>query len=205
MFGHHHRKRERKKLRRERSAFETERKAFEAQRPAAEAQDRTTEAQRVSEVLQRKRAAREERGRYGIEQGEALLNRNVQGLTPREREAMSVEANQRINRNLHAAQGKLATAQPHRATVGISRTRDAQHRSLQREAQEQQGQVQRDIDRLEADQRRRHLAALAAYQQGEMALGEADEEKAEQELKHENELKRQRAREEQFNRLFSRL
>ena len=81
----------------------------------------------------------------------------------------------------------------------------AQQKDLQKLANESKGQATRDLDKLDADLRLKNIAAIFAGEQGEAAQRQLDKQLALDELKLDDERKRQRLFEDQFNRLFSRV
>lgn len=151
------------------------------------------------------KTARNEARREGRNYAEEVMSRNVEGLTPQQRQAMQYEASQRIDRDLQRAQRNLLGEQGRRGIGGRSGVAFAQRRDLARAAQEQEGQAQRDLNRLNSELALKKLAAMFNIEQGEAAQSQLDRQLAIDELTLNEEKKRQRALEDRMNQLFSRL
>lgn len=205
MFGYHRNKREKKRLKKERKAFENERGLFDQQKPEIERQQK--EATRA-QAAQDAKTAREER-RQAEQEGradtEAFFQKDISGLTPAQRNAMQFEANKQIQRQEQSANRRLLGEQGRHGIVGKGGVAYSQQRDLQKVGGEARGQVQRDLDKLNADLALKKLAAIYAGGKGEAAQSQLDKQLALDALELENEKTRQRRMEEQYNRLFSRV
>lgn len=209
MFGYHKAKREKKRAKRERADLKRERSALENQRPELERQrDMQNESElktKVDQQAQESKTQRQQARQEGRAYAEDVLNRDVQGLTPAQRKAIQYEASQRINRDTQAAERKLLGEQGRRGIGGKSGVAFAQQQELARAGQDAQGQATRDIDKLNADLALKKMAAMFNIEQGEASQSQLDRQMAMDQLELSNEKKRQRALEDQFNRLFSRV
>lgn len=205
MFGRNRRKREKKKLKKERKAFETERAAFEAQRPEVERQNELDIRRQVSEDVDTAKKQRDQARKEGRAYAEEVFSRDVQGITPQQRNAMQYEANKQIQRSQQSANRKLLGEQSRHGIVGRGGVGYAQQRDLQRMANEERGQVHRDLDKLNADLALKKLAAMFNVEQGEASQAQLDRQMALDEAQLNQERRRQRSLEDKFNRLFSRV
>jgi len=158
------------------------------------------ESSAVKSAEDRKRG-REEGRKYA----EELFSRDMPGLQPEKRQAMQYEANKQIQRGHQAANRKLLGEQSQHGIVGKGGVGYAQQRDLQRLANEAQGQANRDLTKLDSDLALKKLAATFNIEQGEAAQGQMDKQLALDELRYEDEKKRQRAFEKQFHRQFTRV
>ena len=118
---------------------------------------------------------------------------------------MQYEANKGIQRSTQAANRKLLGDQASHGVVGKGGVGYAQQRDLQKMSTEAQSGVHRDLDKMNADLRLKNIAAIFAGEQGEASQAQLDKQLALDELNLNEEKKRQRAMEDQMNRLFSRL
>jgi hypothetical protein len=205
MFGYHKAKREKKKAKREREDLNRERAFLEGQKPELERQHQEAQKVQLAEKTQEAKTSRQQAREEGKKYAEEVLGRDVQGLTPAQRNAMQFEANKQIQRQHQSANRKLLGDQGQHGIVGKGGVGFAQQKDLQRLANESQGQATRDIDKLNADLALKKLAAMFNIEQGEVAQNQLDKQMAVDELKLSDEQKRQRYFEDQFNRLFSRL
>lgn len=130
---------------------------------------------------------------------------SIKGLSDEKRNALQYEANKQIQRQHQSADRKLLGSQGQHGIVGKGGVGYAQRRDLQGLANESYGQVNRDLDKLNEDQRMKQIAAIFAGEQGEAAQYQLDKQLALDELKLDEERKRQRAFEDKFDKLFSRI
>ena len=205
MFGYHKAKREKKKAKQERENLARERQHLESYRPEVQQQAATFQKSQIDQKAQEAKQARDQARKEGKAYAEEVLGRDVQGLTPAQRNAMQFEANKQIQRSHQSANRKLLGEQGRHGIVGKGGVGYAQQRDLQRLANESQGQATRDIDKLNADLALKKLAAMFNIEQGEAAQSQLDRQLASDELKLNDEQKRQRYFEDQFNRLFNRV
>jgi len=207
MFGYHRNKREKKRLKKERQAFEDERRRYDAERSTPEAikQQADERKENISQQVQESKQNRQEARKEGQAYAEDFMKREVQGLTPAQQKAIQYEASQKINRDMQAANRRLLGEQGRRNIGKNSGVAFAQGQELQRAGQEAYGQSQRDLTRLNEDQRNRNRAAMFNIEQGEAAQAQLDRQMAIDELELSAEKRRQRALEDQLNRIFSRI
>jgi len=205
MFGYHKAKREKKKAKKERENLAHEREYLEKQRPEIQQQAADFQKKQVAEKTQEAKQTRDQARKEGRGYAEEFINRDVKGLTDKEKSAIQFEANKQIQRQHQGANRKLLGEQSRHGIVGKGGVGYAQQRDLQRLANESQGQATRDINRLDTDLSRKNKAAMFGIEQGEAAQAQLDKQLALDELKLSDEQKRQRYFEDQYNRLFSRL
>lgn len=206
MFGYHKAKRERKRLKQDIQDFESKRNAYNAAEPEREKQaneqQRTQASERASQSAEDRKKARSE-GRENIL---SLFNDpSIEGMSPERRKTMQYEANKQIQRSHQAADRKLLGEQSRRGILGKGGVGYAQQRDLQKMANEAQGQSIRDLDKLNEDLRMKKLAAIFAGEQGEAAQAQLDKQMAMDELRYEEEKKKNKYWEDYFNRQFSRI
>jgi hypothetical protein len=167
MFGHH--KATRQKRRNKRAQFEMDvRNKMEKPNKDLESQERINKSAAEAKKL------REEGRVAGRARGEELLGRNIQGLDPKERQAMQTEAHKAINRGLQSSSRKLLGDQSSRGIVGKGGVGYYQQRDLEKQAMEARGQSERDIEKLNSDRQMKKLGAMAAFEEGEAAQAQQD-------------------------------
>lgn len=200
MFGHF-----KEKVNKVKKVLSGEKEPTAEEIQARENKERQDMDQRVNQQIQSSKENRNKSRQEGRAYAEDVLSRNVQGLTPEQKNAMQYEANQQIKRATQSANRRLLGEQGMHGISGKSGVAYAQQRDLQRLANEARGQSQRDIDKLNADQRLKNLAAMFNIEQGEASQAQLDRQLALDELQIEQERKKQKNYEDQFNRLFSRI
>jgi hypothetical protein len=205
MFGHHRRAREKQKFKNEKQAFNQQKKDFEANSPQREKESADFRNSQVNERTQQAKKERQEAYQEGRNRSNELFSRDVQGLDPAKRQAMQYEANKGIQRSMQSANRKLLGEQAQHGIVGKGGVGYAQQRDLQRLGTEAQAGVHRDLDKLNSDLALKKLAAMFNVEQGEASQAQLDRQLAVDELHVNDEKKRQRQYEDQFNRLFSRV
>ena len=204
MFGHHKARRAKRRLKEEKAELDKQQSDFkndpEREKQASEMQSKQV-AEKTAQAKADRTAAREEGRKYA----EDIMSRDVQGLDPKRKAAMQYEANKGIQRSMQSANRKLLGDQSQRGIVGKGGVGYAQQRDLQRMAMDAQGQVQRDVDKLNEDQRMRNRAAMHTIESGEASQQQLDKQMALDELQLADEKKRQREFEDKFHRIFSRI
>jgi hypothetical protein len=205
MFGHHKRKRERKKLKRQKAELEQDKKSWEDQSPERQKEQSDFQKSQAQEKTDQAKEDRKKGREEGRQYAEELFNRDIEGLNPKKKAALQYEANKQVQRQHQSANRKLLGDQSMHGIVGKGGVGYAQQRDLQKVANEAQGQATRDIDKLDADLAMKKLAAMFNIEQGEAAQTQLDKQLALDELKLDDEKKRQKYFEDQFNRLFSRI
>jgi hypothetical protein len=118
---------------------------------------------------------------------------------------MEFESNKGIQRQHQAANRRLLGEQGMHGIVGKGGVGYAQQKDLQRLANEARSQSQRDINKIDSDLSLKKLAAMFNIEQGEAAQAGLDRQLAIDELKLDEEQKRQRRYEDQMNRIFRRI
>ena len=205
MFGYHKARREKRRTNREKEQLGRETEMLKQQKPEIEKQNEIANKEAISKATQEAKVSRQQAREEGRKYAEDVVNRNVQGLNPTQKNAMQYEANKHIQRQHQQANRKLLGEQGQRGIVGKGGVGYAQQKDLQRLANDAYGQSQRDMDKLDADVALKKLAAMFNIEQGEAAQSQLDRQLAADELNLANEQKRQRYFEDQFNRLFSRV
>lgn len=205
MFGHHKRKREKRKLKREQEQFKNEKENYEAQSPSREREAYEFQKEQIADRTGQAKEERKKAYEEGRARSEELFSRDVQGLDPAKKAAMQFEANKGIQRSMQSANRKLLGDQASHGIVGKGGVGYAQQRDLQKLGTEAQAGVTRDLDKLNADLALKKLAAMFNIEQGEASQSQLDKQLAIDEIQLNEERKRQRNFEDQFNRLFSRV
>ncbi len=205
MFGYHKAHREKKRAKKAAEDTANKQKQFEAEEPERLQKQRDYE-QTQARTRAEESAADRKRGREeGRAYAEELLSRDVQGLAPGHKNAMQYEANKQIQRQMQSANRRLLGDQASHGIVGKGGVGYAQQRDLERLGNEAYGQAYRDLEKLDYDTALKNRAAMFNIEQGEAAQNALDKQLAMDELKYEEERRRNRNYENQFNRLFSRV
>jgi hypothetical protein len=157
--------------------------------------------QNAMKAKENRNLAREE----GVKYGEEFFNRPVAGLKPNQRNAMQFEAQKQIQRQMQGANRKLLGEQGRRGIMGNSGVAYAQQKDLQRVGNEAKNQSLRDIEKLDADLAMKKLAAMFNVGQGEAAQSQLDMQLAQDELRMEEDRKRQKRLEDMMYNQFSRV
>lgn len=206
MFGYHKASREKKRLARQQEDLEKESENFSKNQQDYERQQDESRQARATERANQMAEDRKKSYAQGRERVQSLYNDpSITGMDPEKRKAMQYEANKQIQRSHQSANRRLLGEQGQHGIVGKGGVGYAQQRDLQRLANEAQGQSMRDLDKLDSDLRLKNIAAIFAGEQGEAAQSQLDKQLALDELKLDEERKRQRMWEDRFNRLFSRV
>lgn len=203
MFGHHKRKREKRRLKTAKEELSQKQAAWDTASPERE---KESEAFKQSQVNEKSAQAAEDRKKAyaeGRERIQGLYNDpSIQGIDPAKRQALQYEANKGIQRSVQANNRKLLGDQAMHGIVGKGGVGYAQQRDLHRLGTEAQAGVHRDLDKLNADLRLKNIAAIFAGEQGEASQAQLDKQMAMDELNLNEEKKRQRAMEEQYNKMM---
>ena len=202
MFGHHQQKRQTRRNMREKQSFNQQRMDWERNHPSGESEK--TKEQKVSEKSAKSKKEREEAFDYGVEKNRDILTNPKYkiGLDPEKRNAMQAEANKGIHNAQHSASRQLLGDQAARGINSKSGVGYEQRRDLFKIGQEAEQGVKNDLNRLNADEIRRNIAAQFVGGHGEASQSNLDRQKAEDELELRDEKKRQRDFEEQARRLL---
>ena len=161
--------------------------------------------QQINRDVRKARHQREKGYERGRQRAEELFNRPKIGLSPEERSAIQFEANRGIKRSEQAANRRLLGEQGMHGISGKSGVAYAQQRDIARQANEARGQAQRDLSKLDEDRKLKNLAAMFSIEQGEAAQSQLDRQIAQDQLRLDDERKRQRYWENKFNRNLSRV
>ncbi len=202
MFGHLKKKRESK--RKKVAQFEKEKSDAITNARNEKKTEKRQKVEAVENAAKNKterHAAREE----GRADTEAFLSKEVQGMNPEKRQAMQYEANKQIQRGHQSANRQLLGEQASHGIVGKGGVGYAQQRDLSKMANEAKGAAHRDLTKLDADLALKKQAAIFAGGQGEATQQQIDKQTAIDELKYENERKKQREFENEARKQFSRL
>jgi len=202
MFGHHKAKRENRRLKREIGRQKEQTEANNPEKLKETADQQTSQANEKAAQAKSERQKSREEGRADTE---AFLAKEVAGLNPQQRQAMQYEANKSIQRSHQAANRRLLGDQASHGIIGKSGVGYAQQRDLQKLANEAQGGVERDLTKLEHDLALKKKAAIFAGGQGEAAQSQLDKQTALDELRLDEERKRQRFFEDQALKQFHRV
>lgn len=206
MFGYHKAKREKKRMKRQMDDLKKQQQGFSKEQQAYDQQQKENQKAQAAESAKQSAEDRKKAYAEGRQRVMDLYNDpSITGLDPEKKKAMQYEANKQIQRQHQSANRRLLGDQGAHGIVGKGGVGYAQQRDLQRLADENYGQAKRDITKLDADQRMKNLAAIFAGEQGEAAQAQLDKQIALDELRLDEEKKRQRMFEDQFNRLFSRV
>ena len=198
MFGHHKAKREKRRMKREQESFTQQKTDWENQAPEREKQFNEQRKQQVGEKVAQTEATRtaaREKGRNDLKN---FLKEDVQGLDPQHKQALQYEANKGIKRSYQNANRKLLGEQSQNGIGGQGGVGFAQQMTLQDMARQNQGQVTRDVNKLDHDVALKRQAQIFAGGEGEAAQSLLDNQIAEDELSLMDEKKRQRSLEDQF-------
>ena len=154
MFGHHKAKREKKRLNRSQEEFAEKTKQFEAGAPEREKQAAEQQKSQVSEKVAQSAENRKKSYAEGSQRIQDLYNDpNIQGLDPKVKSAMQYEAQKGIQDSHQQANRQLLGDQAQRGIRGQGGVGYAQQRDLLSMANEAQGGVNRDLDKLNQDLR----------------------------------------------------
>lgn len=206
MFGHHKAKRKKVRQKREEERFKKEKSDWEAGNPEREKQFNETRKQQVAEKAANSQQIREtgrQRGREDLT-GFLKQHENMPGLDPEKKKALQYEANKGIKQSYQSANRKLLGEQAQHGIQGQGGVGYAQQRDLQRMARENQGQVSRDVTKLDRDLALKKMAAIFSGGEGEASQRLLDNQLAQDELELNDERKRQKGFEDQFSKLFYR-
>lgn len=205
MFGHHAAKRQKSRLKKQQESFNQEKSNWQAGSPEREQQLADFQNKQVADKTAQSASDREAARQAGRKDTEEFFQKDIAGLNPEKKKALQYEAHKGIQRGMQAANRKLLGEQSQHGIVGKGGVGYAQQRDLQRLGQEAQGQATRDLTKLDADLALKNKAAIFAGGEGHAATAGLDKQMALDELQLQDEKKRQRNFEDQFNRLFSRV
>lgn len=145
-----------------------------------------------------------EQGRAeGRKRGEEFLSRKFTGLTPEQKQEYESQANRRINREVERNQRELIGKQGRSGLRGG--TAYAQKADLARLGHEARQDAQSAVRNLDTDLALKKMASQFAIEEGGAADRLLNEQLALDELRLDEERKRQRRYEQQFNHNFSRI
>lgn len=202
-MSHGERKRERKALRQQKTATTADNtlreiRGTDTQMPmqSHQAQEREQDEQTRTRAMQNAaltQASRRQAEQEGREDAQKfLMGTSVRGLDPAQRSAMQHEAERSIDRQEQLNMRELLGEHNRRGIVGKGGVGFAQQRNLQNLGQEERGRVQRDLTRLDKDLELKNKAAIFAAGKGESGQHLLDQQTALDELRLEEEKRRQR-------------
>ena len=198
MFGHHKAKREKRRMKREQESFNQQKNDWENQAPEREKQFNEQRKQQVGEKVAQTEATRNTAREKGRNDLKNFLKEDVEGLDPKHKQALQYEANKGIKRSYQNANRKLLGEQSQNGIGGQGGVGFSQQMTLQDMARQNQGQVTRDVNKLDHDIALKRQAQIFAGGEGEAAQALLDNQIAEDELSLMDEKKRQRSLEDQF-------
>lgn len=194
-YVHHQKVKNHKKEKYEKKAMKKAEKMYNSAPAERSPEEKKSEIARITGERQAETAQAEERG---IKKATEFTGRNVEGLNPQQRSAMQHEANRQIENQVYHQNRQMGGKRSQSGIGHKSGIAFAQREAVQKGAQEARGQSERDINRLDADQRMRNLAAQFAIQQGEVGRSDTARQEAEDMLRYEDEKKRSRHFEKQL-------
>jgi hypothetical protein len=168
----------------------------------SEMQERDHMRKRVSEDVEESKNARNQARGEGERRAEQIFSKQYTGLSPEERGALQSEANKHIHRHFQTENRNLLGEQSRRGILGKGGIGFAQQKELQRLASEARGESERDINKLDIEQRNRKMLGTVGLAEGEAAQNALDRQLAENRYDHEEERKRARRNEEMANRNY---
>jgi len=196
MFGYHKAKRENKKSKKYAENLKIQQDPW--------TNDQVMKDQVKADVAEAKTDRQQARGE-GKQYAEEVINRDVPGLTPEQKNAMQYEANKQVKRSMQSANRNLLGQQSTHGISPKSGVAYAQQRDIQKQGQAAMGQNQRDLDKLNADLSLKKLAAMFNIEQGEASQAQLDKQLAIDQLRLEEEKRKQRYYEDQANYNFNRV
>ena len=198
MFGEHRENRLQRRLQKQRDILSREKKTFEDQKPQRLNEEANRQAQQIQQRANTAADYTNQARKQGLAQGQEFMNLPVQGLDPKKKQALQYEAQKQIHRNQQSANRNLLGEQSQRGIGGRSGIGYAQQADLNKAAQEAQGAASRGIDVMDADMAMKNRANLFAMQEGFAAQSGLDRQMAQDELRYEDEQRRQRNYEDMF-------
>lgn len=209
MFGYHKAKRAKKRAKREKEELKRQQQQFETQKPelerAKEEADKAEMSAQVKQDMAEAKTDRQQAREEGRKYAQDVLGQDIEGLTPKQKQAMQYEANKQVKRAMQSSNRNLLGEQSAHGITPKSGVAYAQQRDIQKQGQAAMGQNQRDIDKLNADLALKKIAAMFNIEQGEAAQTQLDKQLAQDQIRLEQERKKQKYWEDQFNRSFNRV
>jgi hypothetical protein len=195
MFGHHKAKRENKRLKRQNEKLQSD-----ANKPP----EKTYDQQLAEKTEQNKQNTAADKAQAQQSWQEFEKNKPA-GFAPEEKKAMQYAANQQIKRSHNAANRKLLGSHAQHGIVGKGGVGYAQQRDLSQMAQEAEGAATRDINQLDEDLAMKKMAAMFAFQQGEISQAQLNRQMAQDELNYKIQRDEDKKFKEDVYRQFSRI
>lgn len=207
MFGQHRARRQKRRMKEEQNAFTKEKQDWTNNAPQREADLLSQQRKNASTNAAESKANRQVDREAGRADTEGFLRKDYSGLglDPKVRSAMQFEAQKNIQRGHQSANRKLLGEQSQRGIMGKGGVGYAQQRDLQRNAQDLEAGVNRDLTKLDKDLEMKKMAAIYAGGEGQAAQGQLDQQLALDELQLAEEKRRARQWEDKFNQAFSRI
>jgi hypothetical protein len=168
-----------------------------------EGPDRASLQQQAYKEAQNMQNIGEEGIARGKKRGEEFLSREFKGLNPEQEQRYQSQANRRINREVEGAQRELIGKQGHRGMKGGQAF--AQRAHLANQGNELRGEASDKIRNLDSDLALKKMASQFAIEEGERAQSILNNQSALDQLLLDEERKKQRRAQQQFNGNFSRI
>lgn len=204
MFGYHAARRDEKRQQRQKELLNKEKADWEAGSPEREKQFNENRQKQIAEKTANSQQIRKSGRQEGREDLSNFLRQheNEPGLDPEKKKALQYEANKGIKQSYQAANRKLLGEQAQRGIQGRGGVGYSQQMDLQRIARENEGQVTRDVTKLDRDLALKRAAAIFTGGEGEASQRLLDNQIAQDELDLNDERKRQRSFEDEARKLF---
>lgn len=203
MFGHHKRKREKKRHKREQQAMQSEIDRLKKEQQTDPVTEQRTHQEQINQVAADQKGRDQVARQEGKEYSDELLNRQYEGLGKVQRQGLQESANAQIGRDIQGYEKKLLAQQGRRGVKGGAAY--AQQADLARMGADAQQQTQRDLSALDSDLAMRKLAAAYNIEQGEVGQEALRQQMAKDTLESYDQRKYQKWLAEQANKLFQRV
>ena len=204
MFGYHAARRDEKRQQRQKELLNKEKADWEAGSPEREKQFNENRQKQIAEKTANSQQIRKSGRQEGREDLSNFFKQyeNMPGLDPEKKKALQYEANKGLKRSYQSANRKLLGEQAQHGIQGKGGVGFAQQMALQDMARQSEGQISRDITKIDRDLAFKKLAALFTGGEGEASQHLLDNQLAQDELDLNDERKRQRSFEDEARKLF---
>jgi len=193
------RKEEQKKNEVGKSDLGIQKAAWEANTPERERAEHEQMQNQIHRNTQEAKVADLEARNEGRKYADEVLNREVRGFSPEQRNAMQYKSEKGIRRNSQLGSRKLLGEQAKHGILGKGGVAYAQQRDLQRMAQEQLNAANNELNLADIDQSNRNRVAGYGIEQSERANSGLNRQAAADEIRTAEEKRRQRINEDRFN------
>lgn len=205
MFGYHKARRETRRAAQGQNQLRKEQQDWESKTPEREHKSLDLQKNQINERVAQGKIDRSTAREEGRADTESFLNKEVQGMDPKTRDALQYEAYNNIHKGHQSANRKLLGEQGQRGIVGKGGVGYAQQRDLLKMANEAQGAADRDLTKLDRDLALKKQAAIFAGGQGEATQSQLDNQRAIDEINLAEEKMHQRKYQDQFYKQWQRL